>query len=282
MVGNVKMFIYGNLSYDESVTPSGATTTVGGAAYYGAVGASLFTKNLGIVSAVGEDYDFSALRRLRINLDGVNELRGKTAKFHFSYSKHLQMRSFTEELNVAKRLSPESIPNHYLSTAKYIHIATNPPESQLKAIKRIKSSGSRALISIDSILDYIIKDAGKVREAFGLSDIVFLDKQEEDILHYSQKSQNAVVLKLGKNGATYIEKNKRSHIDAPKVKIIDKTGSGDLLAGAFVAQLAEDYEIEAALHNAVIAASAKIAKTGAEHLLYNKTLKFELRTRTIN
>jgi len=73
---------------------------------------------------------------------------------------------------------------------------------------------------------------------------------------------SAVVLTAGASGATWIGRDYRVHIDAPKVQAIETVGAGDVFCGVLVAGLAEAQSPRAALRAAVEAATVAVTRTG--------------------
>lgn len=127
------LIVIGHISYDENNTFFGSKTVPSGSAYLVALPASIYSKKIGIVARVGEDYDLQNLKKLKIDLKGIKVVPGgKTTRFYHNYkTRDGSIRDFKAELNVGADLSPKDIPTDYLDS-KFIHIATMPPRQQKK------------------------------------------------------------------------------------------------------------------------------------------------------
>ena len=74
----------------------------------------------------------------------------------------------------------------------------------------------------------------------------------------------AVVITLGADGATLIDRDGEMHIPARVVPVVDTTGAGDTFVGAFCASLAAGQSPREAAHRSVIASSLAVQKHGAQ------------------
>lgn len=135
--------IIGHVSIDETVNRYGESSIVpSGAGYITAVGATMVTKNLGLVTRAGEDYDIGTLQKLNIDLSGLNiDPKGKTARFKLVYRyDDDNERDFFAQFNVAKDLNPRDIPLDYLERADYVHISTMPALQQREFINFFRAN----------------------------------------------------------------------------------------------------------------------------------------------
>src|SRR5690348_2653459 len=117
-----------------SIVHAGAVswTAAGGSGYAVAASAgTLIGDRAGLVAAVGKDFDLAPLRSRRVDLDGVTELPGPSAKLRIREFDD-GSRSFSAELGVAAAVHTETWPARYLD-ADYIHLGTAPPEQQLRS-----------------------------------------------------------------------------------------------------------------------------------------------------
>lgn len=74
-----------------------------------------------------------------------------------------------------------------------------------------------------------------------------------------------LVITLGENGVVMSQKDGSIvHVRARKAKVVDTTGAGDTLNGAFCVMLAENKDSEYALNFANVAASLSVEKLGAQ------------------
>lgn len=101
-----------------------------------------------------------------------------------------------------------------------------------------------------------------------MADIIFINEAEANILAQKGTLRTDIpwILKYGAEGTSYLKGSNEIKVSAPKVTAVETTGAGDILAGAFLALLSYDYEVEHALTIAVDLASQSITQFGVEHL----------------
>lgn len=263
----IDFVVIGNLAFDYNFFPNREekeVINIGGATLYSGIPASLFTK-VGIVAKVGEDYDLTIFDNLNFDTTGIKVVEGKTTVFtHEFQSEDGQKRIFKEFINPNTYLTSKDIPTKYLN-AKYIHICTNYPDTQLELVKYIKQN-SKAIVSIDTLEDYYYDDKQfkKIKESFDLIDIAFIDKEFNKLFDCKAPIK---IIKLGKEGCKYIDKYKEFQVKAPICEhVIDKTGSGDCVTGVYGALKTLDYSDEEALQIAVNIATESIKDYGMFHL----------------
>jgi ribokinase len=75
---------------------------------------------------------------------------------------------------------------------------------------------------------------------------------------------NGVVLTLGADGAVCNIDDEVIRVAAPEVSVIDTTGAGDALCGAFAAQLARDTDVNNAVRAGIAAGSLAVTMDGAQ------------------
>jgi len=262
------LVVVGHIGFDENRSDAGSRLVPGGAAYLVSLPASIYSRNVGMVSRVGEDYDWSLLSRLHIDLTGVKVCKGeKTARFyHVYHDKDGTVREFQCRLNACENLNPNDFPDEYLDSS-FIHIATMPPVQQEPFVRHV-CNHSDAMISIDTLEDYIRSSRSKIEELFRSVDLVFVDKREYDLIRATKDlGKAALVIKKGKDGAEYVDGGFKVSVPAPKAKVVDKTGSGDVLAGVFSVLLAQGFSPSRALKEAVTVASRSVEGFGVDFFL---------------
>lgn len=271
------LVIIGHVSYDEIINKEGNRSIIpSGAAYTGAMGASLIQKNVGLVTRVGADYDMSLLTKLGINLDGVTQVPdGQTTRFtlNYQYDDPLE-RDFNAEFNVGNDIKPQDIPPSYVESATHVHIATMPPLQQEPFIDFFREVSPQVQLSIDTIEQFIDDDYEGVVRNFGKSDLLFADRRELAKLPPDLLAAKTIILKQGREGATYIEGNQSFHVETrPIDSIVDKTGSGDVLAGVFLANRDLGNSVEESLRKGCEIATKSIEAFGVEHLYHEEQFR---------
>ena len=72
-----------------------------------------------------------------------------------------------------------------------------------------------------------------------------------------------VVMTVGAQGATVIDRGEEYSIAPPVVEVVDTTGAGDTFAGVLAAQIAQGHELRSAVEHAVVAAAISVTSRGA-------------------
>jgi sugar/nucleoside kinase (ribokinase family) len=261
-----KVIIIGNIAFDVNTFQNSNNKVIvnnGGACLYSAIPASLFTR-VGIVSRVGYDFPIDILDNYNIDLKGLKIIKdSKTTRFHHTYlSLDGKNRTFFEEVYKDTIVNSNDIPNEWFN-AKYIHIATNFPPIQLEIIKKVKAN-SNSIISVDTHEAYIDEYSEIIKEIFDMADIAFIDKDYNFLLNCNAPIK---IIKCGKKGCTYIDKDKSFNIPAQAIEnVVDKTGAGDCLTGVYLALLSKKCIEKYALKKGVEIATISIMDYGVEHL----------------
>lgn len=265
----VDVVIVGNIAFDVNTFPGRGNVkekTIinnGGAGYYSVIPASLFART-GIVARVGYDFDMQLLKDRDIDLEGLKVIgNSKTTKFHHTYmSEDGQTRTFRPEVYEDAMIVLEDFPKEYYD-AKYIHIATNFPIIQKQFVSMIRKY-SNAKISIDTHEAYMEKEPELIKEIFDMVDIAFIDKEFKTLLDCKAPVK---IIKMGKRGCKYIDKENTFVVATEERKVIDKTGAGDVVTGVLLAMLSRGENTRRALEVAVKTATKSIGDYGVEHLI---------------
>lgn len=269
----VHTVIIGHLAFNHDVTPYGDVVSYGGAGYYSAVGASVVSENVGIVSRVGKNDQgekiVGQLETYGINTVGVECVDNQnTAKFATKQDA-LGSREFTADLGVAENVNIQLFPKEYRA-ASYIHLSTAPPEQYITWIDALHHlANQHTIISIDTFETFVRQNSEKTIEAMKKAGLIFINEEEWKTLSNIDSFAWLTVpyvLKRGAGGASYIHNTFQIDIKAPKVTMIDNSGAGDVLAGAFLAARAKGTSITDALTMGVEIASQSVTQFGVDHL----------------
>lgn len=263
----------GDIAFNTDITPQKEHTSIGGAAYYSAVGAvaAIRAENLystaGIVASVGADFDLSFLIKKNIDLQGLAVVADeKTCQFTIIQHQD-NTRDFKAERFVAEEVNTAIFPRTY-SYAKFIHLATSLPQNYLIWMKFLADDVSNAKVSVDAFESFARQFPELTIEALNKADMIFINEEEANILSRRGTLRTDIpwILKYGAGGASYLKDSKEIKVAAPQVTTVETTGAGDILAGAFLALLSHYYKVEQALTIAVSLASQSITQFGVEHL----------------
>lgn len=272
MSAPVQVVLIGHLGFAQDDTPYGSTVGLGGSGYAAARGATAaVSTTTGIIARVGPDFDLAALRRLGLDLTGVQIVAGPSARLHITQDAH-DRRTFRSELGVARTVQVDTFPDRYAG-ARFVHLATMPPPQQRQWLDAVRKVSPDSVVSVDMFEPTAADDPDGCRELCRDADMVFLNWEEYRLLFGGRPAPDVpMILKAGPGGATYRAATATEHAPAPAVAAIDTTGAGELLAGAFLALVAAGVPRAAALRHAVGIASAKVAEFGVDGPLVSAEL----------
>jgi len=247
----MKLVTVGTVAFDTIETPYGkAERVVGGAATYISLAASYFTKELGLVSVVGDDFPDTELKYLKkrgINLDGLQIKEGEKSFFWAGrYHNNMNSRDTLDtQLNVLADFKPK-LPTSYRN-AKFVMLGNLTPEIQAKVIKQMKSKPK--LIAMDTMNFWMDIAMPSLKKTIKKVDVLTINDEEARQLSGEYSLVNAakaihkmgpkvLVIKKGEHGALLFYNNKMFYAPAmPLAQVFDPTGAGDTFAGGFIGYL---------------------------------------------
>ena len=130
-----------------------------------------------------------------------------------------------------------TFPARYLD-ADYIHLGTAPPEQQLTWLEYLHERGCRAHVSADMFEHYVATYPTASREVCNSVDLIFMNQAEYDGLYGDAQlpvPKAPLIVKRGPSGARLIVDGHPQEVEAPVPSLVDPTGGGEVLAGAFLA-----------------------------------------------
>src|SRR5271165_416567 len=261
--GSVDLVVIGHVGVSIVHAGIDSWTYAGGSGYAVATSAAaLIGRRVGLVAQVGKDFDLAALRRRPVDLTGVAELPGPSAKLRIREFDD-GTRSFSAELGVADTVRPETIPPHYLD-ARFIHLGTAPPDQQLAWLEYLRGR-SDAQISADMFEHYVATYPCASREVCDNVDLIFMNQAEYDGLYGDAQlpvPKAPLIVKRGSAAARLLVDGHPQEVEAAETKVVDPTGGGEILAGVFLALRAEGQPERTALKYAVRAAASCVADFG--------------------
>lgn len=259
----------------ETVTGAGFSQSFGGKGANQAVMAARFGIPVSLIAGVGQDeYGQSSLINLQTN--GVDTTRC------FEFPTTTGVAHIWVEPSGENRIVLIPGANHYLSTESVLSAIQSindasfligqleiPLEVTLAAFKLAKNKGISTILNLAPFLevpsellqlvDYLVVNETEFQQ---LHPQRLLPKSDNDFLSLD-RSVNLIIT-LGESGAVLIDEKKSIHrVRAPKVNVIDTTGAGDALIGAFVGALALGQDPVEALRIAASLASLTVTKAGA-------------------
>ncbi|HQQ94224.1 MAG TPA: PfkB family carbohydrate kinase [Bacteroidia bacterium] len=253
----MSLLVVGSVAFDAIETPFGKTDKiVGGAASYISLAASYFTRQIEVVSVIGEDFpkDFlDTLRSKGVGLQGLQVKAGeKTFFWKGKYHNDLNSRDTLDtQLNVLADFDP--IVPESARNAEFLMLGNLLPSVQRSVIEQMKSRPKLIVLDtmnfwMDTALDELKKTIAMVdvltvndSEARQLSGDYSLVKAAQKIL---EMGPSVLIIKKGEHGALLFNKEEVFYAPAlPLEEVFDPTGAGDSFAGGFIGYLSKTKDI---------------------------------------
>lgn len=253
----MSLLAVGTVAFDDIETPFGrAEMVVGGAATYITLAASYFTKDLKIVSVVGDDFPLEELDYLRsrgVDLEGLQVKNGERS-FFWSGRYHTNMNdrdTLDTQLNVLADFDPV-LPESY-KNAQYLMLGNLTPSIQKKVIEQMRQRPK--LIALDTMNFWMNTAMESLLEVLKMIDVLVINDEEARQLSGEQslvKAADAIhhlgpkylVIKKGEHGALLFAGSNVFFAPAlPLAEVYDPTGAGDTFAGGFIGYLAKTNDL---------------------------------------
>ena len=252
-----KILITGTVAFDDIETPFGSSgKVIGGAGTYIALASSLFTKNLAIVSIIGEDFPEKEIKFL--NSRGVDTKMieiikgGKTFYWKGKYHENMIGRdTLSTELNVLEKFDP--IINSEFSSSEIILLGNLHPFVQNTVINQC--SNPNRFIILDTMNFWMDNALNELKDVVEKVDLIIINDEEAQQLTNESNIFNAgnkilkmgpkkVIIKKGEHGSIYLDSFHKYIIPAfPVDSLVDPTGAGDSYAGGIAGFLSTKHEI---------------------------------------
>ena len=252
-----KILITGTVAFDDIETPFGSSgKVIGGAGTYIALASSLFTKNLAIVSIIGEDFPEKEIKFL--NSRGVDTKMieiikgGKTFYWKGKYHENMIGRdTLSTELNVLEKFNP--IINSEFSSSEIILLGNLHPLVQNTVINQC--SNPNRFIILDTMNFWMDNALNELKDVVEKVDLIIINDEEAQQLTNESNIFNAgnkilkmgpkkVIIKKGEHGSIYLDSFHKYIIPAfPVDSLVDPTGAGDSYAGGIAGFLSTKQEI---------------------------------------
>ena len=253
----MSILIVGTVAFDAIETPFGKTDKIiGGAATYICLSSSFFTKNLNLVSVVGEDFPNSAIEMLQnhnVCTKGLQIKKGeKTFFWSGRYHNDMNTRDTLDtQLNVLESFDPV-VPEEY-KECDFLMLGNLMPLVQKKVLNQMKKRPKLIVLDtmnfwLDNFLEELLDSLKEVdvltindEEARQLSGEYSLVKAAKVILEMGPKY---LIIKKGEHGALLFNDKEVFFAPAlPLEDVFDPTGAGDSFAGGFIGYLEKTDDI---------------------------------------
>lgn len=268
---NMSLTVVGTMAFDNIETPFGkAENVIGGAATYIAWAASYFTKDIKIVSVVGDDFPQSEMDGLverGATLEGVQIKKGEKS-FFWSGRYNLDMNSrdtLVTDLNVLADFEPV-LPESY-KKSDFLMLGNLSPDVQMKVLEQMTERPK--LVVMDTMNFWMDIAMDGLKEVLKKIDVLTINDEEARQLsgEYSLvKAAKAIramgpkylVIKKGEHGALLFHGENMFFAPAlPLEDVFDPTGAGDTFAGGFIGYLAKTGDLSfESMKRAIIYGSA--------------------------
>ncbi len=292
----MSLLVVGTVAFDAIETPFGKTDKiVGGAASYIALAASYFTKDMHLVSVVGDDFPKSFLNTLEAagaNLEGLQVKKGEKSFFWSGkYHNDLNSRDTLEtQLNVLATFNPV-VPSSAME-CEYLMLGNLAPAVQISVINQMKKRPK--LIVLDTMNFWMDIAMDELRKTLELVDVLTINDSEArqlsgeySLVKAAQKilkmGPKVLVIKKGEHGALLFNNEEVFFAPAlPLEDVYDPTGAGDSFAGGFIGYLAKTRDVSFEnMKRAIIygssMASFTVERFGTERLIGLKNSDIEER-----
>ena len=229
---------------------------IGGAGTYIALASSLFTKNLAIVSIIGEDFPEKEIKFLNsrgIDTKMIEIIKGgKTFYWKGKYHENMIGRdTLSTELNVLEKFNP--IINSEFSSSEIILLGNLHPFVQNTVINQC--SNPNRFIILDTMNFWMDNALNELKDVVEKVDLIIINDEEAQQLTNESNIFNAgnkilkmgpkkVIIKKGEHGSIYLDSFHKYILPAfPVDSLVDPTGAGDSYAGGIAGFLSTKQEI---------------------------------------
>jgi sugar/nucleoside kinase (ribokinase family) len=282
----MSLLVVGTVAFDAIETPFGKTDKiVGGAASYISLAASYYTKDIKMVSVVGDDFpqDFlDILTKQGVDLKGLQIKKGEKSFFWAGkYHNDLNSRdTLATELNVLENFDP-IVPEEY-KNCEFLMLGNLVPAVQQKVISQMAKRPK--LIVLDTMNFWMDIAMEELKKTIAMIDVLTINDSEArqlsgeySLVKAAQKilamGPKTLIIKKGEHGALLFNNEEVFFAPAlPLEEVYDPTGAGDSFAGGFIGYLAQTKDISFEnMKRAIIYGSAMasftVEKFGTEKLI---------------
>ncbi len=277
----MSLTVVGSVALDTVETPSGRNDEgLGGAAVFFSLAAANYTP-VNLVGVVGTDFPprhVDLLRKKGINLDGLEQVDGRTFRWAGRYHEDLNQRDTLDtQLNVFEHFHPK-LPQA-AREAEYLFLGNIHPALQMEVLEQSKArfiALDTMNLWINATRDDLVKVLKHI-DALVINDSEVYDLTgERNLVRGARAIQKMgpriIAPKKGEHGCLLFVGDRVFSAPAlPMEHVVDPTGAGDTFAGGFMGYIAQknstDFDTlrRAVIHGSVVA-SYTCEKFGPERL----------------
>jgi sugar/nucleoside kinase (ribokinase family) len=256
--------VIGNISRDLAIYPGGIRAEMlGGAALHVALAAARAGLPAAPISVIGTDLDwiFSDRRLGEVNLRHVKVAPGRSCTFRLDYDEAGRLIGTGASFGVAAGLTAHAL--SLVGSHPACHVCCRRPLDASTVLLSLAAAG------IPYSIDFHLASADVImptaRAALHDAVAVFVNAAEFAMLAQvtSPAAVRTVVVSDGPRPAKVIAHGQQvAAVKPPVTTVAEVTGAGDTLTGTFLAASARGLECQAALSEAVSAASEAVTSQG--------------------
>lgn len=254
-----RLGVAGNISIDRSNRDGNSgTTSIGGAALYVALAAARAGLTSRPLSLVGTDLHVIRYHPILtiLDLSGVRTVAGRSAFFTLTYDTDGVLISTEAEYGASAHLTAHVLEQIRVRRDGYYHVCCRRPLDIAKVLNVLAHPATP--FSLDFFLPSAAESITAAASALPMAQVIFVNAAEYDLLADAVPTRDLreVLVTNGSRPAQLIRYGRCvARVTPPRVVSVDVTGSGDTLAGTFLAARAAGIHDTGALDRAVRAAS---------------------------
>jgi sugar/nucleoside kinase (ribokinase family) len=252
--------VVGNVSIDRSHWGGlMGPTSVGGAALYVALAATRAGLEARPLSVIGSNLEAIRDEPLLdiLDLSGVQTVSGNSAVFTLNYDLNGLLTETKADYGASAQLTAHALEQiRSMRDASY-HVCCRRPLDIARVLDALVKDQAR--FSLDFFVPSAAESIAAAANALPLAQMVFVNAAEYELLAnvVPIRALHEVVVTDGRHPAQLIHFGSCiAHAIPPQITIVDVTGSGDTLAGTFLAARNRGFDGKVALEWAVREASA--------------------------
>lgn len=272
--------VVGNLCRDDILHPDGseAIDAMGGSAFFGSLGARMWTPSVGMVARIGRDYPQSAIERLRdagIDTAGVVPFDGPSVYNRMDY-RDARGRRVTRLAGTPMQNSPRpgDWPSEW-SDVRAVHLASMPVAIQAEWVDFLRTRD--VAISLDPHLASCKEDVEALQATIAQADFFIpsdlelrMIRPDSDLEVAAREvdrwTRRGAIITCGASGVFAPRHGgwlPPCHVEC----VVDQTGAGDSYATTFIWAWVETGDAAEAHRRGAAAAAFMIEGEGALHTL---------------
>jgi len=197
----------------------------------------------GIAGVLGRDKEAEFYLKESAGIDTTRVVRKEKTGCAYIVNGRNKDRSIVVFPGSNSDLEPEDVNFDALFDAKWIHMSSYVSQAGLRTQRRVRERIAGILpFSIDPGEIYA-QQGRRVHPLIDGAEILFMGEREaeklfsagiEEALRQALGLVKMVVVKRGKEGASLFTRDATYHVEADAVGVVDNTGAGDVLNGAFL------------------------------------------------